>query len=154
MNGGGDFQRGKRSTRGEHLSQKCEDFTRNDDFNVSSIIKRFLTCIITIIVGSRRFWVFFADDDEGTTRRKRRKTFLRDVLPFRLSLFLSLFVRAWTSPSFSSKLVFISCTLCTSGRDSGPNRPLAPNRTFACTSSPLASPRGVTSTPPSTPPRF
>ena len=35
--GGGDFQRGKRRTSGEHLSQKCDDFTRGDDFNVSSI---------------------------------------------------------------------------------------------------------------------
>ena len=37
--GGG---RGKRSTRGEHLSQKCEDFTRDDDFNESSSIKTLL----------------------------------------------------------------------------------------------------------------
>ena len=77
--GGG---RGKRSTRGEHLSQKCEDFTRGDDFNVSSIkrfrgddfnvssIKRFLPCFAV-------FGCFFADDDEGTTRRN-------------LSLFLSI----------------------------------------------------------------
>ena len=35
-------ERGKRSTRGEHLSQKCEDFTRDDDFNESSSIKTLL----------------------------------------------------------------------------------------------------------------
>ena len=90
--GGG---RGKRSTRGEHLSQKCEDFTRGDDFNVSSIkrfrgddfnvssIKRFLPCFAV-------FGCFFADDDEGTTRRNLSLflsiLFSRSALSFRQSL--------------------------------------------------------------------